>query len=196
MASQGLKRIIAAGAAAVVLGVAAIGFVNAEPGPGGTPGGQRQGFNREAMQQRHEQYLTTLAGKLGVSVDKLRQAMSDTHNELGGPGGPRAHRGGGMGWFDLEAAAKAMNITRDQLRQELAGKTMAAVAATHSVPASSVSAAIKAAATTRIDQAVSANRMTADQASKAKAELDQKINDFMNRTFPAAGQRGPKPAGQ
>jgi hypothetical protein len=197
MASLNLKRTIAAGAAAVFLGGVTIGLVNAQPTP--TPntspgGGQRHGITREGMQQRHEQYLDTLAGKLGVTVDKLRQAISETHNELGGPKGPggqrRGLRGGG---FDLDAAAQAMTITRDQLRTELAGKTLTAVAAAHNVPATTVANALKTAATTRIDQAVAANRITADQANRAKQSLDQRINQLMNRTFPAAGEeRGPR----
>jgi hypothetical protein len=187
------KRAIAAGAAALLLGGAAIGFVSAEPGAPGQ-GGPRQGFNSEAMKQRHEQYLNTLAGKLGVTVDKLKQAITETHNELGvgqrGPGGPGGPRGGGL---DLDAAATAMNITRDQLRTELAGKTLTAVATAHNVQPSVVAAALKTAATTRIDQAVAANRMTADQANQAKQNLDQRINDLMNRTFPTAGQgHGPR----
>jgi hypothetical protein len=194
MSSVSFKRAVAAGAAAIVLGAAAIGFVSAEDGPGGPPqqGGQRQGMSREAMQQRHEQYLNTLAGKLGVTVDKLKQAITDTHNELGGPRGPGGP-GGPRGGFDFDAAAQAMSITRDQLRQELAGKTLTAVAEAHNVQASAVANALKTAATARIDQAVAANRMTADQANQAKQNLDQRINELMNRTFPTAGQeRGPR----
>jgi hypothetical protein len=196
MASLTLKRVMAAGVAAIVVGAAGFGYVNAQGGgsEGNQPGGgHRQGISREGMQQRHEQYLNTLAGKLGVTVEKLKQAITDTHNELGGPRGPGGPgggpRGGGMG---LDAAAQAMNITFDQLRQELAGKTLAEVAAAHNVDASAVANALKAAATGRIDQAVAANRMTADQANQAKQNLDQRINDLMSRTFPAAGQgRGP-----
>jgi hypothetical protein len=195
MASLNFKRTIAAGAAAVVFGGATIGLVYAQPTPTtGTPpgGGQRQGITREGMQQRHEQYLNTLAGKLGVTVDKLKQAISETHTELGGPGrpgGPGGPRGGGIG---LDAAAQAMNITREQLRTELAGKTLTAVAEAHNIPASTVADALKTAVITRIDQAAAANRITADQANQAKQSIDQRINQLMNRTFPAAGQeRGP-----
>jgi hypothetical protein len=206
MASLTLKRVMAAGVAAIVVGAAGFGYVNAQGGgsEGNQPGGgQRQGISREGMQQRHEQYLNTLAGKLGVTVEKLKQAITDTHNELGGPRGPGGPGGPGGGpggpgggprgvGMGLDAAAQAMNITFDQLRQELAGKTLAEVAAAHNVDASAVANALKAAATGRIDQAVAADRMTADQANQAKQNLDQRINDLMSRTFPAAGQgRGP-----
>jgi len=195
MASQGLKRIIAAGAAAVVLGVATIGFVSAQPGPNGsTPSGdQHRGFNREAFQQRQEQYLNTLAGKLGVSVDKLRQAMADTHKEMGGPGGPGGERGprGGMPGMGLDAAAKAMGYTDTaQFFQDLRGKSLAQLAASKNPNATdAVKNALKTAATTRIDQAVAAGRLSTDQANQAKQSLDQRINGLMNRTFPAEGQR-------
>jgi hypothetical protein len=200
MASQGLKRIVAAGAVAIVLGGAVIGFVKAEPGPSGTENGdQHQGFNREAFQQRREQFLNTLAGKLGIPVDKLRQGIIDTRKELGGPGGPGGPRAGMRG-FGLEAAAQALNFadTR-QLFDALRGKSLAQLATEKGVSVDTVKNAIKTAMTTRIDNAVAANRLSADQANQAKAGLDQRLDNLMNRTFPAAGQgfwgpRGPRGA--
>jgi hypothetical protein len=205
MASMTLKRVMAAGLAAIVVGTAGVGYVNAQGGgEGNQPGGQRQGITREQMQQRHDQFLNTLAGKLGVSVDQLKQALTDTRNELGGPrgmGGPRrmgpgpqgmgpGMRGGG---FHLDAVAQALNITPDQLRQELPGKTLTQVAEAHNVAASTVADALKNAITARIDQAVANNRMTADQANQVKQNLDQRINNLMTRTLPAPGQeRGPR----
>jgi hypothetical protein len=198
MASLTLKRVVAAGLAAVVVGSAAVGYVNAQGGgPDGNQPGQRQGINREAMRQRHEQYLNTLAGKLGVTPDRLKQAIMETHNELGGPrrpGGPGAQRPGPWrAGLNLDAAAQAMNITQGQLRQELPGKTLTQVAEAHNVAPSTVADALKKAVTDRIDRAVTNNRITTDQANQAKQNLDQRISQLMSRTFPAPGQnRGPR----
>ena len=62
-------------------------------------------------------------------------------------------------WFrcaDLNAAATAIGIPADQLRTELQGKSLADVATAHGKSANDVATALKNAAHTRIDQAVTA----------------------------------------
>jgi hypothetical protein len=216
MASQGLKRSVAAAAAAIMVGGVSLGIVNAQGGqnPNEAPGhGPRHGITRQGPngQQGHEQFLTTLAGKLGVSVDTLRQAMSAARSELGmqgGPGGwrgqgdvhrperPGGERGGMMMHAGLDTVANAIGITVDQLRSELPGKSLAQVANAHNVSTDTLISALKTAANSRIDQAVSAGRITSDQANQMKQNLDQRISNMVNRTTPAAGQwMGPKGPG-
>lgn len=205
MESQGIKRGVAAGIAAIVLGGASLGIVSAQAGPAASPvpgpGGQRQGVGQQGQnhQQRHDQFLNTLAGKLGVSVERLRQAMTETRTELGVQGKPGGHRGGpgghgGVMRQGFSAAAKAIGITEEQLRQELPGKSLAQIASARNVSTSTLVSALKTEATTRIDQAVQANRLSADQANQIKQNLDQRLTELVNRTFPAAGQgpRGPQ----
>ena len=190
--------------------VATIGFVSAQPGPNGsTPSGDQHGsFNREAFQQRQEQYLNTLAGKLGVSVDKLRQAMADTHKEMGGPGGPGENvvrAAGCQGWALMPPPKLWATRTWGNFSRTCEGKSLAQLAASKNPNATdAVRNALTTTATTRIDQAVTAGRLSTDQANQAKQSLDQRINGLMNRTFPAEGQgfrgehgpRGPWGSGQ
>jgi hypothetical protein len=196
MASRSFKQYVAIGAAAAVLGGATLGGValaqQATPTPG-TPG------TRTAPGQDHRQeYLNALAGKLGTTAERLQQAMEEVRKDLGlpehgpkhGPGGPR--RGGGPG-PGLDAAAQAIGITSEQLRQELPGKSLADVAKAHNVDTTKVAQALKADAEKHLDEAVQAGRLTADQANSVKANLQARIDEMMNRI---AGQGGPRGFGK
>jgi hypothetical protein len=220
------KRGVVAGAAALAIAGGAVGIAGAQqatqtPTPRTGQGqGQAQGQAQGLLQQRLEQYLSTLAGKLGIPVDKLRQAIDDTHKELGlpqrgapgfgpfgggrGPGGPGGlgspGRPGGPGFpgpgfrgFGLDVAAQAIGITPDALRQELPGKSLTDVAKAHNVDPAKVAAALKTDANAKIDQAVANGRLTADQAAQAKQRAAEEIDQLMTRqlpTPPAPGQPG------
>jgi polyhydroxyalkanoate synthesis regulator phasin len=116
----------------------------------------------------------------------------------GGPGG-RGPGGFGFGFggrgfgfigAGLDAAANAIGITPQQLRQELPGKSLAQVAEAHNKTGADVATALKNEAHTRIDQAVTNGRLTADQANTQKTQLDQRIDQLVNQVLP---QRGPNP---
>jgi transposase-like protein len=208
MVSNGLKRavaVLAVGGATVVLGGMAAGTASAQqtPTPAQSPTPRQgvtgtQGADRQAQQ---DNFLAALAAKLNVTVDQLKQAMQQTRQELGipergqgGHGGPGAQQGRGGPGIGLEAAARAIGIDANQLRQELAGKSLADVARAHGIDPSTVASALKTEATTRIDQAVTAGRLTADQANAMKQNLDQRINEQLNRQMQAdAGRRGGRP---
>ena len=188
-----LKRALAAGGAAVLLGGAAIGVVSAQQATP-TPTSQAN--------PGQQQFLTTLASKLGISVDKLQQAISDTRQQLGtngpGPFGRGGPGGRGPGPFlrvvaghELQVAAQAIGITPAQLRQEIAGKTLTAVAQAHNVDPNTVSSALKSDAESRIDQAVSNGRLTADQGTQAKQRVDSRIDQLMSQTIPQNVGGGP-----
>ncbi len=202
------KRTALAGLASLALVGATIGAVGAQPPPTGSPSptvpspkpgsGQQPPGNRGA---HHERFLNALAAKLNVTPDRLKQAMTEVRNELGlpsGPGGPGGPRGGGLR-PDLSAAAKAMNITPEQLRQELPGKSLADVARAHNVDPTAVANALKAATSARIDQAAAAGRIPSDQVAQAKQRAAQRIDELMARQAPAGGplpggprQQGPR----
>jgi len=210
MVSNGLKRavaVLALGGATVVLGGMAAGTVSAQqtPTPAQSPTPRQgvtgtQGADRQAQQ---DNFLAALAAKLNVTVDQLKQAMQQTRQELGipergqggpgrpgGQGGPAAQQGRGGPGVGLEAAARSIGIDANQLRQELAGKSLADVARAHGIDPSTVASALKTEATTRIDQAVTAGRLTADQANAVKQNIDQRIDQQLNRQMQAdAGQR-------
>src|SRR5688572_24304592 len=108
-----LKRALAGGGAVLVLSAAASGVAWAQtptstrtptpqttpttPPPQGTPGPRDGG-------QRMQQFWEAVARRLGVTPDRLQQAISEARTELGlpaqgGPGGPGGPgRPGGRGF--------------------------------------------------------------------------------------------------
>lgn len=121
--------------------------------------------------------------------------MDETRRELGVPdggfGGPGGHRGSGFG-ASLDAAAKAIGISVDQLRQELSGKTLAEVASAHNANTTTVANALKSEANARIDQAAAAGRIPTDQVAAAKQRAADQIDHKMTKPAPA---RRPAPTG-
>jgi hypothetical protein len=206
--SAALKRALAAAGAAGILGAGVVGVAWAQTPPATPPATPvRPAGTPVAPDQRQEQFLTALAGKLGVTVDKLKQALTETRQSLGmgdrgglgvpgGPGRPGGPGGPGRGGFSLQSAAQALNISEDQLRQELSGKTLTDVARAHNVDPAAVANALKTAAATRIDQDVAAGRLTADQATQAKQQANSRIDRQMTQQAPAAGAGGAPGAGR
>ena len=206
MTNIAVKRSLVALGAAVVLGGGAFGVVAAQTATPTRPA-QTQGTPAAGQPaQREEQFLTALAGKLGVTVDKLKQAIADARKDLGlpdggpgfgfgGPGGPGHHGPGGPGGpVSFDVAAKTIGITADQLRQELPGKSLSDVAKAHNVDATKVADALKADAATRIDQAVKDGKLSADKAAQAKTDANSRIDQMMTQAMPqppSGGQGGP-----
>jgi hypothetical protein len=208
--------LVAGGAAASVAGAQ-----QATPTPSSVQPTPQAKARMGAVQERIDQYLSTLAAKLGVSVDKLKQALQETRQELGReanrqapfrgapglpgrPGLPGSQRGlgpaivRGVVSFSLDSAAKAIGITAEQLRQELPGNSLADVARAHNVEPAKVAEALKADAAARIDQAVANGRLQADRAADLKARAAQQIDQSMNRQVPQRIQppaRGGRRAG-
>jgi hypothetical protein len=100
-----------------------------------------------------------------------------------GPGGP--DRGFGFrGGFGLDSAAKAIGVTTDSLEASLkAGKTIADVAKSKNVSVQKVIDAMVAAMNTQLDSQVKAGHLSADQATKIKANLKTMITNQVNGTF-------------
>ena len=192
-----LRRVLLAGAAVLVLGTTAVGIASAQATPTAAPSAKGQAF------------LDALAKRLGITTPALQQAISGARQDAGlpagngfpgggargngrGPGGPR-----GFG-PELNAAAQAIGISVDQLRQELPGKSLAQVASAHGKNTSDVATALKNAANQQIDQAVSSGRLTADQGNQRKQQIDQGIDQRINQVVPQGGfgaGRGARPAG-
>jgi hypothetical protein len=112
-----------------------------------------------------------------------------------GPGGPGG-RGGGP--FDLTAVTDYLGLTAAQLRTQLdAGKSLADVAKAQGKTVAGLEDAIVAAATTKLDAAVTAGKLTAAQETTMLADLKSHIDDMVNRTGPppggARGHHGPPP---
>ncbi len=142
------------------------------------------------LKQQQDKFINTLAGKLGVTADKLQQALKETQQEVGpvpllfgAPGAPGAV---GTQTFsisissDVTVAAKALGISEDQLRQELNAKSLTDVAKAHTVDPQKVASALKAARASELDQAAQANKIPADIVSRLKANLDRDIEMQMS----------------
>jgi hypothetical protein len=126
-----------------------------------------------------------------TQADAVKKALQDARpaDGRGGRGhGPR----GGMGGFGMEegksvvdAAAKALGITSDELMQQvMSGTTVAKIADSKNVPLNTVVDAAVKEITTKIDAAVTAGNMTPAQADKIKANLTQTVTDFANGKMP------------
>ena len=91
----------------------------------------------------------------------------------------------------LDAAARALNLSVDELRSKLEGdKTIAQVAEEQGVNVQTVIDAMVADATAHIDQKVEDGDLTADQANERKANLQERITTLVNEGKPRGG--GPR----
>ena len=131
-----------------------------------------------------------------VEDGTITQAQADAVSEAiqeARPEGQRGHRGPGKGIRGGEAAAEALGISTDELREALRdGATIAEVAALQGVDVQSVIDAMVAEAEERIAEAVENGRLTQEEADEKLAELTEKVTDVVNNGRPEGeGPRGP-----
>jgi len=100
-------------------------------------------------------------------------------------------RGGFAAGAEMDAAAAKLGMTTQDLMTELrSGKTLADVAKEKNVGTDDLKAAIVAAVTTQIDQAVTDGKLTQAQAEQLKSKLDSQID--LNKSLPnGGGFKGP-----
>ena len=189
------RRGLAAGAAVLVLGGSAVGIVSAQTAPTPSPATTSAPGQGQPPPQYHA-FIDSLAKRLGISSTALQTAVGQARTDAGlpagggfgpGHGGPGFGPGGpGRGGFgrNLDTAATAIGIPVAQLRQELPGKTLTQVAQAHGKNPADVATALKNAAHQRIDQDVTAGRLTADQATQRKTQVDQRIDQQMTEVAP------------
>jgi polyhydroxyalkanoate synthesis regulator phasin len=96
-------------------------------------------------------------------------------------------RHGALGHFlHLDAAASYLGLSDAELRNELsAGKTLAQVAKDHGKSVDGLVAAMTAAATSRLDDAVAAGRLTQAEANAVRDDLKHRITDLVNGQAPS-----------
>jgi hypothetical protein len=178
------SRVAIAAGAVLVLGGSAVGIAAAQSQPAtSTP-------------TPYQKFVDALAQRLGISSQQLQTEITQARQDAGlpaggqfpgrpgGPRGPRGPRGFGFG-LDFQAAAQAIGITPQQLRSELPGKSLADVAQAHGKSATDVATALK---------------------NAAHMQIDQRIDQLVNRVVPQGagqnaqpngqGQSGPGPNGQ
>lgn len=185
--------ILAAGAALVIAG-SAVTVAGAQQAPATptTPTASQESAAKPGAQA----FLDALATRLGISSATLQQAITDARADVGAPPEGRGFPFGGRGHGgkpgrgeDLSVAASAIGISVDQLRQDLAGKSLAQVAQANGKTAADVVTALTNAANQRIDEAVAAGRLTADRAAQQKQLLAQRIDEEVNE-IKGQGERG------
>ena len=186
-----LRRGLVALVAVAVLGGAAVGIAAAQAQPATPAAGQAQ--------TGYQKFIDALAKRLNITSANLETAIGQARTDAGLPAGGQGFPGtrgkggpGGRGGFglDLNAAATAIGITPQQLRTELPGKSLAQVAQAHGKTAADVATALKNASHTRVDQAVTAGKVTADQANTQKTQVDQRIDQLVNQVMPQGGPGG------
>jgi energy-converting hydrogenase A subunit M len=92
----------------------------------------------------------------------------------GGPGGPGGPHLDGVQQAIFDAAAKALNITTDELKTQLrSGQTLAQLALAHGTTEQAVTTAALAAAKTQLAQAVTNGTVTQAQADTIYTQLQQ-----------------------
>ena len=125
--------------------------------------------------------VTPVSAQTGTTTTTTTTTATAQHGR-GGPGFGRGFPGG-----DLQAVATALNLTLAQVRQQQqAGKSIAQIAQAQNVALQTVKDAITAAARTRLDQAVTAGRITSAQETQQLTNLQANLDTFLNRV---PGQR-------
>jgi hypothetical protein len=208
-----------------------------EPKPG--RGGERQGPRGGNMQhqQMHQAYLDALAGRLGLSVDQLKEAQKQAHIDLinkavaegkltqeqanqriqaiqsgqrpGGPGagqqgqerpsrGQRGQQGQGQRGPGMpgpgQAVADLLGMTPQEIRTEFqAGKSLAQIAEAKGVSRDALKAKILETQKARLDAAVAAGRMTAEQAQQIATRQATNVDRMLDAT--PGQRRGPRAPG-
>lgn len=111
-----------------------------------------------------------------------------------GPGGPLGGIAGGLGRIGpvaLDSVAKALGITTDELKTELAkGQSIADIAKAKNLDLDKVIDTLVADANARLDQAVKDDHLTQAQADKLKSALKSVITNLVNNGFPKGLHRG------
>jgi hypothetical protein len=154
---------------------------------------------RSALSQAEDAQLDAAvkAGRLTqAQADEMKRHRRADGTVLGfGHHGPEGfdHRPGGP--FLLEDVAGALGISQATLVKELrGGKTLAAVIKAHGKTLDEVKAAVKQAATERLDADLKAGRITKEQHDWALSELDEHIDHLGEfGRFPPPGPPGGPP---
>jgi len=125
---------------------------------------------------------------------KARRAADGTVLPLGrGPGGPGGHGGRGGGHELLADAAKAIGITEDALETQLRdGKTLTAIVKAKGKTLAEVQAAVKQAATARLDADLKAKKITQAQYDEAVEHLNEHIARLGDAKFGPGAKGGPR----
>jgi hypothetical protein len=125
----------------------------------------------------------------GSITEEQADEVAATLSEAG-LGGRHGH---GVGRFALDAAADALDMTEDELREALdaEGTSLADVAEAQDVDVDRLVQALVDAQEERIAQAVEDGRLTQDEADERLADLEERVTELVDSDdLPRGGGRG------
>ena len=132
-----------------------------------------------------------------AKLAEFKTRVTDMVNNVRPAGGPegRGHRGPGKGHGmghgpKLEAAAKVLGMTTEELKTELATKSLADVAAAKGVDITKVTDALVAEFKAHLDEEVASGEHTQAEADAKLAEFTTRVADMVNNVRPAGGPEG------
>jgi ribosomal protein S20 len=123
-------------------------------------------------------------------ASRLKERIDAEEFPLLGPRGPKrpgfaGHGPGPLGRGDvLAAAASYLGLTEAELREQLPGKTLADVAKEQGKSVPGLVEAMVAAAGKEIDEAVADGRLTEEQATALKADLEARFESMVDGERP------------
>jgi lipoate-protein ligase A len=135
----------------------------------------------EHTQAEADAILAAFTTRVADMVNNVRPA--------GGPEG-RGHGGPGKGGPKLETVAKVLGITAEELKTELATKSLADVAAAKGVDITKVTDALVAEFKAHLDEEVASGEHTQAEADAKLAEFKTRVTDMVNNVRPAGGPEG------
>jgi hypothetical protein len=154
----------------------------------------------KTQQNPRDRFVSALANRLGVSVDRLNEAIKEARQDVGANQpvdrrGPRGFVGPGRDFGlrgflgrEMQAVATLFNITPEQLRSELPGATLEELATRHGKSAQDVVNTIVATANQDIDRIAQARNVPADRVSQMKQQISERAQQFVTtHRFPARG---------
>jgi uncharacterized protein YidB (DUF937 family) len=144
----------------------------------GIPSGKLSSALKKALDDRVD--AAVAAGRITKAEgDAIKQRIAADDFPLVGGG---FHRGGGFRHFGgLDAAAAYIGISEDQLHTALeGGKTLAQVAKDHGKTADGLVSALYADAKAKLDEAVSAGRLTKTRETDILSSLKDRIAAMVN----------------
>ena len=126
-----------------------------------------------------------------AKLAEFKTRVTDMVNNVRPAGGSE---GRGKGGPKLEAAAKVLGITAEELKTELATKSLADVAKAKGVDIAKVTDALTAEFKAHLDEEVASGEHTQVEADAKLAEFKTRVTDMVNNVRPAGapGGRGPR----
>lgn len=183
-----MKRTIAAGTLVAALGLTGAAVLGPAVASADPAGDGRISALREALQG-----LVSDGTLNDTQADKVAERLAEAAPPrgmgggmgMGGPGmrghGPGGRHGGLM--LRAEAVAEAAGVTVEELHEARHdGTSLAEIAAAEGISRETLIDRLVTLAEKRIDAAVTAERLTAEQAAKRKAGLEERISDMVDRT--------------